>query len=197
MEPLPDRPGRPVVPADPADPSVAWNTGEHIDVGEFEQGTSFSRWALARYLVGRAVAESVGRSLLVVGLLAVALAAVSTWVLHMALLAAVFVVVAVVVLLFGMALRALLRRLTAVRAYAPLEERLRALVRDTRRDVLRELRRIGLPGRALTLPLLAFRLVGRRRADTLTRLRAFDLERAVPRSRLDELHMVLRRAVGR
>ena len=63
--------------------------------------------------------------------------------------------------------------------------------------MLAELRRIGLPGRVWTLPLLAVRLLGRRRrGETLERLRTFELERAVPRSRLDELHLLLRRAVG-
>ena len=61
--------------------------------------------------------------------------------------------------------------------------------------MLRELRRIGLPGRVWTLPLLAFRLFSsRRRQDTLARLRTFQVERAVPRARLDELHLVLREA---
>lgn len=179
-------------------PETGWNGSNPtpVDVGGFEQGSQFSRWALARYLVGRAIGESVGRSLLVVAVLAVALAVVSTWVLHLTFLAVLFVVFAVVVLALWAGLRAVLRRLTAVRAYAPVEERLRALVSDTHRDVLRELRRIGLPGRTVTLPLLAIRLVGKRRKQTLTRLRSFEVERAVPRARIDELHMLLRTAVG-
>jgi hypothetical protein len=191
MEPMPGR------PVDPAGPAASWNADEHIDVGGFEQGNSFSRWALARYLVGRAVGESVGRTLLVLGVVAVGLAVVSTWVLHSTLLAALFVLFAVAVLLIAAVLRALLRRLTAVRAYAPLEERLRRLVSDTRRDVLRELRRIGLPSHAVTLPLLAVRLLGRRRGETMTKLRSFDVERAVPKSRIDDVHLVFRNAVGR
>jgi hypothetical protein len=171
--------------------------GPPIDVGPFEQGTQFSRWALARYLVGRAIGESVGRSLFLVAAVAIGLAVVSTWVLHIVFLAVLLVLFAVMVLFLALALRAVLRRLTAVRWYSPLEQRLRTLVSDTHRDVLRELRRIGLPGRTLTLPLLAMRLAGRRRRETLDRLRAFEVERAVPRARLDELHMLLRTAVGR
>lgn len=61
--------------------------------------------------------------------------------------------------------------------------------------MLRELRRIGLPGRVVTLPLLALRLPGRRRrADTVTRLRGFDIERVVPKARLDETFLLLRGA---
>jgi len=70
-------------------------------------------------------------------------------------------------------------------------------VSDTHGDVLRELRRLGLPSHLWTLPLLALRLAGRRRAETFERLRAFDIDRAVPKARLDELHLLLRDATGR
>jgi hypothetical protein len=44
-----------------------------------------------------------------------------------------------------------------------------------------------------TLPLLVWRLTRRtRRAETLRRLRGFDAERVVSRSRLDEVHMIVR-----
>ena len=107
------------------------------------------------------------------------------------------VVLAVGVLLLRAALRAILRRLTATDQYGPVEARLRSLVRDTHADVLRELRRVGLPSHAWTLPLLAVRLIGRRRKETVARLREFDVDRAVPKARLDELHMVLRESLGR
>jgi hypothetical protein len=166
------------------------------DVGDFEQGSPLSQWALARYLVGRAIAESVGASLLVAGLVVLALAALLWWAggTGWAVLVAI---VAVIVLAVRALLLALVRRLTAVSAYAPIHDRLRALVRETRKDVLRELRRVGLPGRTWTLPLLVGRLIGpRRRRATLARLRQFELDRVVPRARLDELHMLLRAAVG-
>ena len=61
--------------------------------------------------------------------------------------------------------------------------------------MLRELRRLGLPGRTLTLPLLAFRFLGReRRKDTVARLRKFDIDRAVPKARVDEMFLLLRQA---
>lgn len=166
------------------------------DVGTFDQGSPLSRWALARYLVGRAIGESVGRSLLVVALIVFGLAAACEWGLHSTFLAVVLSILAVIVLLLRAALRAVLRRLTAAEQYGPIEARLRRLVADTRGDVLRELRRVGLPSHAATLPLLAFRLTGKRRPATLTRLRSFDVARAVPRSRLDELHMLLRTGPG-
>lgn len=173
-------------------------SGAHVtdDVGDFRQGSSLSRWALARYLVGRAIAESVGTSMLLAALAVLGLSAL-IWVAGSVFWSVLVGVVALAVLAMRALLLGLLRRLTAAGQYRPLEDRMRRLVRDTRADVMRELRRIGLPGRTLTLPLLGWRLVGRRRAETFTRLRGFDIERAVPRGRLDELHLLLRSAVGR
>jgi hypothetical protein len=167
-------------------------SGEDAEVGRFRQGTPASQWALTRYLAGRAIAESVGRTLLVLALIVLVVAALS-WIGHLRLLAALLLVVAVVVLLVRMVVMAVLRRLTAVRNSHPLEERLLALVRETRGDVHRELRRVGLPSHTVTLPLLAARLLRRRsRQPTLERLRAFRVDNVVPRSRVDELHLILR-----
>jgi hypothetical protein len=166
------------------------------DVGAFEQGTGFSRWALARYLVGRAIGESVSNTLLIVAVVLLALAAASSWLLHLTFVAVLLVIFAVIVLVVRLALRAVLRSLTAVDRYGPVEDKLRGLVSDTHKDVLAELRRNGLPGRTITLPLLAWRLVGKRRATTLKQLRLFEVERAVPKARLDEVHLLLRGALG-
>lgn len=166
------------------------------DVGTFEQGSGFSRWALARYLVGRAIGQSVSNTLLMIVIGLLVLVAVLEWVLHTTFFAILVLIVAVLVLVLRRGLRAVLRSLSAADKYGPVEDRLRQLVSDTHGDVLKELRRVGLPGRAITLPLLALRLVGRRRKDTITRLREFEVERAVPKARLDELHMLLRNAVG-
>jgi hypothetical protein len=179
---------RPALPDEPAEDGE-WLSADEI--GEFRQGSPLSRWALARYLVGRAIGESVGATLLVVALALLALAAVCEWVVHSTLLAVLIAIVALGVLLIRAVLRAVLRRLTEADRYGPLETRLRELVADTRGDVLRELRRVGLPSHTVTLPLLAIRLIGKRRQATLEQLRGFDIARAVPRSRLDELHMLL------
>lgn len=162
-----------------------------IDVGEFRQGTELSQWALARFLVGRAVGESLGRALAIVGVGGL-VAAVLLWWQGWVVTAAVVALATLGLLLIRAVLLALLRRLTALPGTST---RLRAIVRETRRDVLRELRRIGLPGRTWSLPLLALRLLrARRRESTLQRLRRFELERAVPAGRLDELHLLLRSA---
>lgn len=178
----------------PALPDQPSGDGEWLsadEVGEFRQGSPLTRWALARYLVGRAIGESVGHTLLVVALVLFGLSAVGQWVLHSTLLAVLLGVLALGVLLLRAVLRGVLRRLTEADTYGRIETRLRELVSDTRGDVLRELRRVGLPSHTITLPVLAFRLIGKRRKPTLARLRTFDIDRAVPKARLDELHLLL------
>ena len=168
------------------------------DVGDWRQGNAFSQWALARYLVGRALAESLGTSLLIIGLAILALAAGFWWGLDQHGWGVLIAIIGFFVILLRALLMAIISRLTATREYAPVEQRLRKLVADTRRQVLRELRRIGLPGRLWTLPLLGVRLLRpSRRRDTLRRLRQFDVDRVVPQASVDELHMLLRNAVGR
>jgi hypothetical protein len=185
-----------VNPALPAEPGPAEPIG--YEVGAFEQGSPISRWALARYLVGRAIGESVSRSLLIVALVVLLLAGLVEWRLRSTFWSVVIALLAVGVLAMRAILRAVLRRLSAADQVGPLETRLRALVDDTRSDVLAELRRIGLPGRTWTLPLLPLRFAGReRRRRTITRLRTFDLDRVVPKARVDDLHLILRDAIGR
>ncbi len=162
------------------------------EVGDFDQGTPGSRWALGRYLVGRAIGEYLNRALMLFALVVVALA-VCVWWLGPRWLAVLIGVFAVTVLLLRWGLSAVLRRATGVGYFSPLEGRMRRLVADTRGDVRVELRRIGVPSRMWTLPLLAWRLDRpRHRGETLRRLRQFDVERVVPRSRLDELHLIVR-----
>ena len=165
---------------------------DHPDVGAFEQGTPGSRWALGRYLVGRAIGESVSRALTVFALLVVALTALVWW-LGPHWLAGVIGVFALTVLLLRSLLGAVLRRVTGAGYFGAAEGRMRRLVAETRGDIRTELRRIGVPSRMWTLPLLVWRLARRtRRAETLQRLRGFDAERVVSRSRLDEVHMIVR-----
>jgi hypothetical protein len=160
------------------------------DVGAFAQGDDLSRWALGRYLLGRALAVQVSRVLLAVALL-IAAAAIALYLGGFTVLAVLVGLVAVAVLGARAILMAVLRHTTMPSIASDGERRLAALVADTRKDVGRELRRLGLPSRALTLPLLAWRLAGRRRNEVLTRLRGFDVERVVPAGRLDEVHLLL------
>lgn len=170
--------------------------GPAIDVGAFEQGSPFSRWALARYVIGRVILERVSWTLLAGASVLLGLAAVSQFVLHVTVLTVLLIVIAVAVLLMRAVLRAVLRRLMSAAVYGPLEDRLHATLAGAGRDVLAELRRVGLPSHTLTLPLIAFRLAGRNRAATTSKLKQFEVERAVSRARLDELHLILRQASG-
>ncbi len=103
------------LPPDPDEP----------EIGDFEQGTPGSRWALGRYLVGRAIGEYVSRGVLAFALFVVAIAALVYWIgpTWLAVLIGVF---ALCVLLMRWLLGALLRRLTAVDIFGPHEARMRA-----------------------------------------------------------------------
>jgi hypothetical protein len=157
-------------------------------VGAFRRGSGLSRAALARYLVARVITEAVGRSMMVLALVLTLVAAL-VFFLWMKWLGVLIFVGAVAVLAFRALFLAILRRLAGPLGSA--EERIRGLVADSRADFGRELKRVGLPGSMLGLPLLALRLLGRRRADTLARLGRVDLARVVPPSRLDELHLIV------
>jgi hypothetical protein len=179
-------------------PVDAGAVSQGAEVGDFRQGTVFSQWALARYLVGRALAVSVSNSLLVAALVVLGLAALLQWVVGSTFWAVVVAVVGLLILALRGLLRWGLNRLTAADRYAPLEQRLRALVSETKRDILAELRRVGLPGRSWSLPLLAIRLLRpSRRTETWARLRQFDVDRAVSPARVDELHHIMRAAFNR
>ena len=190
----------PAVPDPPPGDEPRYVTAEPIsadDVGSFEQGTEFSRWALARYIVGRVILERVSWSLLALAVALVVLAALSTWVLHSTLLAVLLVLVALGVLAMRGLLRFVLHRLMNAKAYGPMEDRIAQIVNGARHDVFLELRRVGLPSRIVTLPLLLFRFAGKRRAETMDRIRRFEVDRAVPKASRDELYLVLRQSLGR
>jgi hypothetical protein len=160
------------------------------DVGSFRQCDQLSQWALGRYLLGRALAVQVSRALLMVALVIAAIA-VGVYFAGSTVLAVLIGLVTVAVLGARALIGAILRRTTVPTMDPQDEHRLRALVADTRKDVARELRRLGLPSRSLTMPLLALRLAGRRRGEVLTRLREFEVARVVPAARLDDLHLLL------
>lgn len=190
-------PPLPARPSDDPDPfGAAGRQDPAYEVGEFPQGSPFSRWALARYIVGRVILERVSWSLLTIALVLVVLGALAYFLLDSTFLAVIVGIVVVMVLLLRAALRAVLHRLMGAGAYGPLEDRLNDIVGGASSDVLAELRRVGLPARLITLPLIGFRLIGRRRKDTMVRIRNFEVERAVSRARLDELHMLVREATG-
>lgn len=163
--------------------------GAEPEVG-FGGSNPLAAGLLARYLVGRVVAARVSISLLITAVVLLA-GAVALWVWGPHWLAILIGLVALVVFAFRALVVAILRRIMGVGQLGPAEDKVRALVADTQGDLRRELRRIGLPATVLGMPLLMVRLVGRRRAATFARLKQFDVNRVVPRSRQDELHFVV------
>jgi hypothetical protein len=169
-------------PDDPGSPAP--------EVGEFRPGTADSRRALSGYLVGRAIGEQTAAGLMILGFAFLALAVggyfiAPTW------LAVLVGLIGFGLLLVRAIVAALMRRLAGVGRFGPHEDRMRSLVAETRGDVRRELRRLGLPSHTATMPILAARLLGRRRTEVIARLRGFDIDRVVPPARVDDVHLVI------
>ncbi|MEP6599724.1 MAG: hypothetical protein ABJB98_09810 [Actinomycetota bacterium] len=161
------------------------------EVGEFRPGSPGSQYLLGRYLIGRVLGEYVTATLLVVGLATVALA-IGMYFLAPTWIAVLVGLVAIAVLVLRALFAAVLRRFSGAAVFGPVEDRMRPILADTRSDVRGELRRVGLPSRAWSMPLFAWRLRRRRRADTLRRIGQFDAARVVPPARVDQLHLLLR-----
>lgn len=164
---------------------------DEADVGEFRQGGSDVRWALARYLVGRVIITRISIGLLFTVALIATLGALAWW--------AGIRWLGVLILLFALGVAVLrwifvttARRLTAAAQFGPAEDQVRKLIGATGGDLRRELRRIGVPSHWWSFPLLLMRLMRRKSRRTIfTRLRSVELDRIVPSSRLDELHMII------
>lgn len=166
------------------------------DIGAFEQGNQLSRWALSRYIVGRVILERVSWALLGLAVALLVLGGLAEWGVHSTALVVLAVILALSVLLMRATLRAILRRLMAFEQFAPVEAQVRRIIRAARKDIFAELGRVGLPSHSITLPLLLPRLLGRRRRDTMARIRQFEVERAVSRAHRDELYLALHRPTG-
>lgn len=162
----------------------------NVEVGNFRQTNPAGQWALSRYLIGRVIGEYVAALLYVIALGALASAIlVYLWGAHA--VAVLLTVLAFGVLLVRGVFAMILRAATGAGVLGVDEARLRVIVRETRRDVLAELRRIAVPHRSFTVPLLAFRLISRRRrGDTIAKLRRFDSERAVSAVHRDQLYLI-------
>lgn len=185
------RPGRP-----------SWSGGnpqrpvfdEHpvIEVGNIGPSSGAGQAALRRYLLTRALGSSIVNAVQWTGV-AVLVLAVLSWIGGLKLLAVLLGVVALVILAVRRLLGGFVRRLSGSIRLGPLEPRVAALVTRTRKDLRRELRRVGLPGSPWAPLLIAWRLVRPiRRARTVQSLSRIDLTKVVPPSQLDELQLLLR-----
>ncbi|HEX8092210.1 HAMP domain-containing protein [Jatrophihabitans sp.] len=171
-------------------------SGEHpvIEVGNIGPGSAASQAVLRRYLLTRALGSSIINAVQWTGVVLLLLAALS-WLGDLKLLAVLLGLVAVLVLAVRGVLSAIARPLSGASRLGALEPRVAALVTRTRRELRRELRRVGLPGVPWAPLLIAWRLVRPlRRAHTVQALSRIDLTKVVPPSQVDELQILLRQA---
>ena len=165
-----------------------------IEVGNIGPGSAASQAVLRRYLLTRALGSSIVNAAQWTGVVVLLLAALS-WLGGFRLLAVLLGLVALVVFAVRGMLSALARRLSGASRLGPLEPRVAALVTRTRRELRRELRRVGLPGLPWAPLLIAWRLVRPlRRTSTVQALSRVDLTKVVPPSQVDELQILLRQA---
>ena len=171
-------------------------SGEHpvIEVGNIGPGSAASQAVLRRYLLTRALGSSIVNAVQWTGVVVLLLAALS-WIGGFKLLAVLLGLVAVVILAVRGLLSAIARRLSGAGRLGPLEPRVATLVTRTRRELRRELRRVGLPGVPWAPLLIVWRLVRPlKRARTVAALSRIDLTKVVPPSQVDELQILLRQA---
>jgi hypothetical protein len=171
-------------------------SGEHpvIQVGNIGPGSAAGQAVLRRYLLTRALGSSIVNAVQWTGVVVLLLAALS-WLGGWKLLAVLVGLVALVIFALRGVLSAIQRRLSGADRLGPLEPRVAALVTRTRRELRRELRRVGLPGVPWAPLLIAWRLVRPlRRPQTVAALSRIDLTKAVPPSQVDELQILLRQA---
>jgi hypothetical protein len=168
-------------------------TDEHPvgEVGEFRQGSDASHWILRRYLLSRALGDSIVRSVHWFGV-SIFVLAVLTWVGGIRWLAVLIALVAVMLLLLRVALSGAQRRLSGSDRLGAAAPQIQELVGHTRRGLRAELRRVGLPSAPWGPLLIGLRLIrASRRARTVHQLTQIDLAKVVPSSRVDELHLLL------
>lgn len=171
-----------------ADPFQAYETG---DVGEFRRGNAETSWALARYLVGRVILVKVSIGLLFTAALIAALG-IAVYALGVEWLGVLILLVALGFVVVRWVFATIVRRMTAAAQFGPAEAQVKQLLGDTSGDLRRELRRVGLPSGWWSFPLLLLRLMrSKSRRKLFARMRTIELERIVPPSRVDQLHMAI------
>jgi hypothetical protein len=185
------RPGRPSWSGrDPQRP--VFDERPVLEVGNIGPSSGPGQAALRRYLLTRALGSSIVSAVQWTGI-AVLVLAVLSWVGGLKLLAVLLGVVALVILAVRGLVSGIVGRLSGSSRLGELEPRVAALVTRTRKDLRRELRRVGLPGSPWAPLLIAWRLVRPiRRVRTMQSLSRIDLTKVVPPGQLDELQLLLR-----
>jgi hypothetical protein len=165
-----------------------------FEVGSIGPTSSPTQAALRRYLLTRALGSSVVNTVQWTGVVVLILAALC-WLGGVKVLAVLVGFFALLIFAIRAVLSAIARGLARSSRLGPLEPRVAALVARTRRDLRRELRRVGLPGVPWAPLLIALRLIRPyRRVPTMQALSRIDLTKAVPPSQVDELQILLRQA---
>jgi len=163
-----------------------------IEVGNIGPSSGAGQGALRRYLLTRALGSSIVSAVQWSGV-AVLVFAVLSWVGGLKVLGVLLGVLALVILAVRGLLNGIVARLSGSNRLGPLEPRVAKLVTRTRKDLRRELRRVGLPGSPWAPLLIAWRLMRPiRRVHTVQSLSRIDLTKVVPPSQLDELQLLLR-----
>lgn len=162
------------------------------EVGEFRQGGTLADARLRQYLVLRVLGHSVERTLLGVAI-AIIVGAALLWASHHQIIGVLVGLVGFGWLVVARLVSAILRRLSGAHRLGPDEARVNELVKQTRKGLRSELRRVGLPSGPWGEFRVGVRLVRPiARITTLRKLAGVKLESVIPRNRLDELHLLLR-----
>ena len=191
------RPGRPSVPfgggpVRPAAERRVYAEQPVIEVGNIGPSSAAGQAVLRRYLLTRALGSSIVNAVQWTGVAVLLLAALS-WLGGLKLLAVLLILVGVFILAVRGVLNAIQRRLSGAHRLGALEPRVARLVTRTRRELRRELRRVGLPGVPWAPLLIAWRLIRPiRRVRTVQALSRIDLTKVVPPNQVDELQILLR-----
>lgn len=176
---------------DPFGAYGTYQTYETGDVGDFQQGGEHERWALARYLVGRVILVKVSIGLLFTAALIAALG-IAVYMLGVHWLGVLIVLGALGVLVIRWVFATFVRRITAAAQFGPAESEVRQLLNETSGDLRRELRRVGVPSGWWSFPLLLLRLLrSNSRRKMFARMRTIELDRIVPPSRVDQMHLAI------
>lgn len=161
-------------------------------VGEFRQGGRLTDAMLRQYLLLRVLGASIQRTLQVFGIVIIG-GAGAIWAGGHQIIAVLVGLVGVGWLLVARLLAAIISRVSGAHRLGPDEAKVDDLIRQTRKGLRSEFKRVDLPSGPWGEFRVGVRLVRPvARVSTLRKLSAVKLESVVSSSRLDELHLLLR-----
>jgi hypothetical protein len=167
------------------------------EVGEFRQGSRLGDAALRQYLLLRVLAASIQRTIQWFAI-ALIVVAVAVWFADHRIISVLVGLVGIGWLLVARLVAAIIRRVSGTHRLGPADEaRVNDLVKQTRKGLRAELKRVDLPSGPWGEFRVGVRLIRPiARVSTLRRMAGMKLESILPASYLDELHMLLRQRSG-